>query len=165
MRIFLACACVLVVAACSGSSSGTPGGTTGSATVHGTLLGKTFVPVDAAWYSQNGLLNIVLYDAPGACADLTTNTVHPSSNALTFSIPDATVGMTYGGPSVQFAEFDATCNSPAGESGSGMITVTAANASSVSGTFSFTLNADTVTGSFIAPKCAGPPGTGPQMCR
>jgi hypothetical protein len=35
----------------------------------------------------------------------------------------------------------------------------------VSGTFSFSLNADFVTGSFVAPSCAGAPGTGGQICR
>jgi hypothetical protein len=149
----------------SGSSGGSFGGPGGSATVRGTLLGKTFTPVDAASYVDHALVSVVFYDAPGVCGDLVANAIKPNSSALTFSIPDATVGMTYRGPSVQFAEFDATCNSPAGESGSGTVTITAAGATSVSGNFSFMLNSDSVTGSFIAPTCAGAPGTGAQICR
>jgi hypothetical protein len=66
---------------------------------------------------------------------------------------------------VQFAEFDATCNSPNGESGSGTVTITSASGSSLSGTYSFTLNADSISGSFVAPNCVGAPGTGQQMCK
>jgi hypothetical protein len=165
MRMFLVVASVVYLLAACGSPGGATTAASGEATVHGTLLGKTFTPVDATSYTQDALVYFVLSDAPGACGDLVANTVKASSSALFFYLPDVTVGMTYGGPSVQFAEFDATCNSPAGESGSGTVTITAASATSVSGTFAFSLNSYSVTGTFVAPNCAGAPGAGAQVCR
>ena len=165
MRTFFVAASVVVLLAACGSPSGATAAASGSVTVHGTLLGKTFTPVDVTSYTQDALVYFVISDAPGVCADLVASTVKASSSTLFFYIPDVTVGMTYGGRSVQFAEFDATCNSPAGESGSGTVTITAASATSVRGTFAFTLNSDSVTGTFVAPSCAGPPGTGAQVCR
>jgi hypothetical protein len=128
-------------------------------------LGKTFTPADAASYSTNGAVTVVLYDASGVCGELKDNAVKPNSSALVFTLPGAAGGMTYTGVEVQFAEFDASCNSPAGESGSGKVTITAASASSVSGSFVVNLNADSVTGNFVAPTCAGAPGSGAQSCK
>jgi hypothetical protein len=148
-----------VVAACSGSGSGPA--SAGSASVSGTLLGKTFTPVDAASFISGGMVTVVLYDAPGLCTELVANGIKANSNALVFNLPSAAAGM-YSAVNVQFAEYDSTCNSPAGESGSGTVTIT--SASSISGTYSFFLNADTVTGNFVAPNCAGAPGSAQQTC-
>ncbi len=151
----------------SGSSGNGSGGALGSATVNGTLGGKTLTPVDAAsYYSTDALEHVILYDAPGACGDyLLGNTVRRNSSVLLFYMQDATVGHTYQNTNVAFAEFDGTCNSPPGVVGSGTVTLTAVSASSMSGDFSFTLNSDTITGSFVAPTCAGAPGTGAATCR
>jgi hypothetical protein len=136
--------------------------------VSGTLLGKAFTPVEAASYEvsvEAGVgFTVVLYDAPGLCSELATNGIKANSNALVIDLPGAASGMTYSGVSVQFTEFGATCNSPNGESGSGTVTITSASADSLSGTYSFALNADSITGNFIAPNCAGAPGSGTQTC-
>jgi hypothetical protein len=166
MRESFACACALacLFAGCSSPSGGSAAGSHGSGSVGGTLLGKTFTPVDAASYAAGGMVTVVLTDAAGACSDLVQNAVTRSSSALVITLPAAASGATYASAEVQFAVFDASCNSPAGESGTGSVTITAASATSVSGTFSLTLNADSVTGSFVAPTCAGAPGTGKQVC-
>jgi hypothetical protein len=163
MKRLLVCGIAYLVTGCS-SPSGPSAGASGSGSVHGPLLGKTFTPVDAASYSSNGMVTVVLVDASGICGELVMNGVKPNSSALVFTLPAAVSG-TYKSVPVQFAEFDATCNSPNGESGSGSVTVTAASASSLSGSFSFSLNADSITGSFVAPTCAGAPGTGAQVCK
>jgi hypothetical protein len=162
-KVSLACTCVCLTAAC-GSPSGGSAGAGGSASVSGTLLGKTFAATDAASYSSGGSVTVVLSDAAGVCSEVETSGVKPGSSALAITLPVATASVTtYTAVEVQFAEFDATCNSPAGESGSGSVTITAATASSLSGTFSFYLNADTITGSFVAPTCT--PGTGAPVCK
>ena len=160
-KVSLVCACACLAAAC-GSPSGGSAGAGGSGSVSGTLLGKTFAAADAASYSGGGGVTVVLSDAPGVCSEVETNGVKPGSSALVFTLPAAASGTTYAAVEVQFAEFDGTCNSPAGESGSGSVTITPATASSLSGTFSFTLNADSITGSFVAPTCT--PGTGAPVC-
>jgi hypothetical protein len=161
---FLALGSVCVLVGC-GSPSGGSAGVSGSARVSGQLLGKTFAPVDAASYEDSGAFSFVLYDERGVCAELMANTVKANSSAVVFTVPDVTVGKTFPDVNAQFAEFDASCNSPAGESGYGSVTITASDAASVSGTFSFTLNGDTISGGFVAPTCANvAAGSGPQIC-
>jgi hypothetical protein len=161
VRPLLVCGIAFVLAGCSSPSGPS---TAGSGSVQGTLLGKAFTPVDAASLTANGMVTVVLYDASGLCGELTTNGVKPNSSALSFVLPTAASG-TYNSVNVQFVEFDATCNSPAGESGSGSVTVTASSASSLSGKFLFMLNSDLIAGSFVAPTCTGVPGTGPKVCK
>jgi hypothetical protein len=156
---------LLALAGCGGPGGGTSS-STGSGTLRGTLLGKTFTPVDAAFYpSPIGGPEVVLSDAPGLCNEIVTKAIPANSAVLVFDLPGAVGGMTYSSVSVQFQEYDAACAPSANESGSGSVTLTAASARSVSGTFSFTLKADTITGSFVAPNCPGGPGTGAQSCR
>jgi hypothetical protein len=122
--------------------------------------------VDAAsYYGADALFHFIFYDATGVCGDyLLGRNVRRNSSVLLFYIQDATVGYAYQNTDVAFAQFDATCNSPSGVVGSGTVTLTAVSASSISGDFSFTLNADTITGSFVAPTCAGAPGTHAGTC-
>jgi hypothetical protein len=145
-----------------GSSSG---GGLGSATVNGTIGGKTFTPVDAAsYYGDDALFHFIFYDAPGVCGDyLLGGNARRNSSVLLFTIQDATVGRPEGSD-VAFVQLDATCHAPSGVEGSGPVTLTAVSASSISGDFSFTLNTDTITGSFVAPTCAGAPGTHAGIC-
>jgi hypothetical protein len=121
--------------------------------------------VDAASYSADGAYWIVLYTAPLSCSDIATSAVTPNTSSLVLRLPSAPAAMTYSGVEVQFSEFDGTCNASNGESGSGTVTLTAASASSVSGTFQLYLNADTITGSFVAPTCAVDAGTGATTCK
>jgi hypothetical protein len=118
--------------------------------------------VDAAFYPYDTGIAVILYDAPGLCSDLAANAIKANSSDLVLFVPASAPG-TYAGVNVQYAEYDATCNSPSGESGSGTVTITASSASSVSGSFSLSLNSDTVMGTFVAPDC--PQGSGASSCR
>jgi hypothetical protein len=153
MRLTVPAWASLCLFAC-GTSTSAPPGSSGSGSVSGTLLGKTFSAVDAASFTNSGTVTVVLSDASGICGDLMATAVKPNSSALVISLPGAVNGMKYTGVNVQFAEFDATCNSPSGESGSGTVTITAASANALSGTFALFLNSDSITGSFVAPTCA-----------
>jgi hypothetical protein len=157
----------LCLLACGTSTSSSPPGSpgSGSGSVSGTLLGKTFTPKDAASVTNGGTVTVVLADASGICSDLMSTAVTANSSALVMMLPAAVSGMKYSGVNVQFAEFDATCNSPSGESGSGTVTITSANAGSISGTFAFSLNSDSITGSFVAPTCAPGSSDAAQTCR
>jgi hypothetical protein len=123
--------------------------------------------VDAAsYYGDDALFHFIFYDAPGVCGEyLLGGSVRRNSSVLLFYIQDATVGHTYQNTDVAFAQFDATCNAPPGVVGSGTVTLTAVSASSISGDFSFMLNTDTISGSFVAPTCAGTPGTHAGSCQ
>lgn len=163
MKFWSIAASLFVAAACSGSSGG--GGTAaGSGSVSGTLLGKSFATADAASYATSTGIRIVLYDAPGLCGYLKSNAVKANSSSIVIDISSPNAG-SYPGSNVQYAQFDATCNSPMGESGSGTVEITSTDANMISGTFRLTLNSDSITGSFFAPICMGAPGSGPQSCR
>jgi hypothetical protein len=165
MRFWSIAASLLFVAACSGPGSGGSGAAAaGSGSVSGTLLGKSFSTADAASYMTSTGVRIVLYDAAGICSDLKTNAVKANSSDLIIDLSSPNMG-SHAGVQVQYAQFDATCNSPAGESGSGTVDVTSSDANMIAGTFHVSLNGDMVTGSFVAPTCAGAPGTGAQSCR
>ncbi len=165
MRFWWIAGSIFVVTACSGSSGGGAAATAaGSGSVSGTLLGKSFSAADAASYMTSTGVRIVLYDAAGICGDLRTNAVKANSSDIILDLSSPNTG-SYAGVQVQYAQFDATCKSPAGESGSGTVEVTSSDANMVAGTFHVSLNRDTVTGSFVAPTCAGAPGTGAQSCR
>jgi hypothetical protein len=72
-------------------------------------------------------------------------------NTTSFAVGTVSVGANL---DVQYATYDATCNSPAGESAtSGSVTITSVDTCKVVGTFDVTLNTDHVTGSFTAPNC------------
>jgi hypothetical protein len=130
-----------------------------SGTVSGTLLGTTLNVKDVASSSGNGVF-VAFADFTGLCAVFQANNNKANSNGLVFDFLNATTFSTgtFTVPAqvdVQFATYDATCNSPQGESGSsGSVTVTSVDACKVVGTFDVTLNTDHVTGSFTAPNCA-----------
>ncbi|MGH7439581.1 MAG: hypothetical protein ACRENE_28155, partial [Polyangiaceae bacterium] len=86
-------------------------------------------------------------------------------SALSFILPAPASAVTYASVHVQFAEFDATCNSPAGESGMGTVDLTGVGAGSLKGTFSFSLNGDTITGNFDAPTCDVPTTPTASTCK
>lgn len=132
--------------------------TAGSGTVTGTLLGNTLAAKDAISSSANGTSFIAITDYTSTCAD-GLNNLKANSSALLFDFPATptlSVGTVNVGAAVDvaYATYNATCNSPTGESSTGgSVTITAVTACSVQGTFDVTLNTDHVTGSFTAPVC------------
>jgi hypothetical protein len=144
----------MLVAACSGGD--------GAGTVNGTLQGLSFSVGDAISLTRNGH-EIAITDYGGACT--TANSVKANSNVLVFFFAATAFATgTYavggnGGVSVQYAHYDATCNSPNGESAtSGSVVITGITDSGVSGTFDVTFATDHITGTFDASTCT-PPGT------
>jgi hypothetical protein len=155
-------ATLMVGAGCNAGPAG------GEATMTGTLLGKSFTPVDAvsATNTTGGTTTttIVFTDFAGACDMLQGDVIGGSSDILsftftgssplgtgTFSVTAPTRGTTAEG---HFAEFT-VCGSTAAESTSaGTITVTGVDSSGITGTFDLTFESDHVTGTFTAPTCA-----------
>ncbi len=129
----------------------------GSGTVTGTLLGNTLAAKDAISSLGGGTPYVVVTDFSGACA--LGNNLKANSSGLLFDFLTSssfTVGTVNVGAAldVQYATYDATCNSPTGESStSGSVTITSVDSCKVVGTFDVTLNNDHVTGSFTAPNC------------
>jgi hypothetical protein len=153
----------LGAAACKGAPS-TPDAncaSAGSATVTGTFLGAAFTAKDAIVF--RGTSNVIAFtDYAGACA--LANAQKANSQVISFDLFTAPVAVgTVSGAAldVQYATFDATCNSPSGESGTGSVTITAIDAcGAATGTFDVTLNGDHATGSFAAAACSPPTATG-----
>jgi hypothetical protein len=143
----------LSLAAC-GSQTGTAADGGGGASVSGTLAGKPFTATDLDCYDCLGGVNFVTM-RDGAGSLCSGNAVEANSSVILFNFGTANPGSTYGAP-VDYLVFDGACNQVTHESGTGTVTVSAASASSVSGTFSVTLDAGTVSGDFVAPICAQP---------
>jgi hypothetical protein len=150
MRWLLVCGS-LCFAAC-GSPNGSPADGGGGGSVSGTLLGKPFTAKDVACYDcKDGLNYVIMRDGAGSVCR--GNAVKANSSVILFNFGTATAGSRYDSAPVDFLAFDAVCNQVAHESGSGTVRVSAASASSVSGTFSIKLDAGTVSGDFVAPIC------------
>lgn len=193
MRSFLV-ACLVLSAACSSTpqkgDAGTDGGTgtdassdggatdapasdsaggcgNAAAVVNGTMLGVTLSAKDAT-YAPGSSNFVILGDFTGICA--LGNDLKASSNVLVFDFygtaPAPGTIQVGAALDVQFAEYNQTCNSPAGESASsGSVTITKADSCGVEGTFDVTLNSDHVTGSFTAPTCSLQPDGGASACK
>jgi hypothetical protein len=155
-------------------SDGNSCNVTASASVTGTLLGKTLGAQDAVTFSAHTTqyeVVVGITDYKGACG--LGNDVKANSNVLAIiyqgatALVPATIDIAQTNTmSVQFTEFDGTCQSPAGESASaGTITFTRVDDCAVTGTFDLTFNTDHVTGSFAAPVCADSPDGGPSSCK
>jgi len=177
MRLFtavtvLAVSCGLL--ACSSSSSGSP--STGNAQITGTLGSPTpFAPADAIAYRGNtgASYRIELTDYAGACAAAKSAVTKGGASTVSILLPNVVAGTTYpidavhaeSGTNVSFDTHNPDCTSgpPGGPATGGHVTITAANETSFSGTFELTFDVttskstekDTITGSFVAPICAG----------
>ncbi len=116
--------------------------------------------------------DVVLADFANICGILSSNALKANSNVLDFhySAKTALVAGNYpaqtGPLDAQYANYDATCNSPKGESASGgMVTITQIDSTQIVGSLDLTFNTDHVTGSFTAPVCvttSGGPGASCQ---
>jgi hypothetical protein len=132
MRWVLVCGS-LCFPAC-GSPSGAPADGGGGGSVSGTLLGKLFTAKDVDCYDcKDGLNYVIMRDGAGSVC--LGNAIKANSSVIVFNFGSATAGSTYESAPVDFLAFDDVCNQVAHESGSGTVTVSAASASSVSGTF------------------------------
>lgn len=134
----------------------------GSGSVTGTLLGATVAVKDAIVLRGSSNF-IALTDYAGACA--LANAAKANSSVLSFDFFAApfAVGTVDVGAAldVQYASFDATCNSSAGESSTGgSVTITNVTPCGIEATYDVTLNNDHVTGSFTAANCSPPQMTG-----
>jgi len=192
-RAFLFGVSMLSIVACSGGGSGSSGGSgstsgstttgssgstsgtsSGSATLTGTILGSSFTPEDAISEVGSNSTFVILTSFSAVCAVAMSdpNATKANSSNLVFDFyGDATVG-TFSVPNqmdIQFAHFDATCNSPSGESASGgTVTVTQVNATEIDGTFDLFMDSATtghITGTFSAPSCAAAESDGGVDCR
>jgi hypothetical protein len=94
---------------------------------------------------------VVMRDGAGSVCHGTA--LEANSTVVLFNFGTANPGSTYSSSPVNCLAFDGACNQVAAEMGTGTVTVTAASASSVSSTFSVTLDAGTVSGDFVAPIC------------
>lgn len=166
----LAISCELL--ACSSSSSSTG---SGNVEVMGTLgTTPSFVPAEAIAYGAGGArFGIELSDHAGACVEAQSAVTKGGAASVSILLPDAVAGKTYPvdaeqretGTYVSFDTFNPDCTSapPGGYATGGHVTITAANEGFLSGTFELTFNVitstsgeiDTITGSFVAPICAG----------
>lgn len=165
------------IAAESSSDAPSDGSTcnvTAAASVTGTLLGKTLNAQDSiAFESHTTQYEVVvgITDYKGACG--LGNDVKANSNVMAIiylgSTPlvPATIDIAQTNTmSIQFTEFDGTCQSPAGESASsGTVTFTRVDECGVAGSFDLTFNSDHVTGLFSAPVCAAAPDGGTSNCK
>jgi hypothetical protein len=145
-----------------------------SATINGTFLGQTLSPKDAiAFQTHPSQYEVVVgvTDYAGACGF--GNDVKASSNVFAIiyqsntPLVPATIDLSNTNVLfVQYTQFDATCNSPQGESASsGTVTFSTVDACGVTGSFDVTLNSDHVTGTFSAPTCADTPDGGASACK
>ncbi len=141
----------------------------GSATVTGTLLGNTLAAKDSISNPGNGTPYVIITDYANACS-VGLNNIKKNSSGLLFDFLTTStiaVGTVNVGADldVQYATYDATCQSNTGESStSGSVTITKADSCAIQGTFDVTLSNDHVTGSFTAPNCASPPSDAGQGC-
>jgi hypothetical protein len=143
----------LGLAAC-GDSGGSPGGVGKGLPVSGSFLGRSFTAKDAACNNcGHGLTYVTLSDGAGSFCGGTAATANVSLVLFNFGTPH--VGQTSSAV-VDFVTLDPTCMQLGGDHGDGTVTVTAADATSVSGHLSATLDAGTVSGDFVAPFCATP---------
>jgi hypothetical protein len=147
----------LCLASCGSSSSGAPAGGAGAQSISGTLLGKPFKATDAACTDCGGGINYVTISS-GTGSLCGGTAALAGSSLILFNFGTANVGATYSSAPANLVVFDAACNQVAQEQGTGTVTVTGASGSSLSGHFSVTLNAGTVSGDFVAPFCPGPRG-------
>ncbi|MBS2030982.1 MAG: hypothetical protein JST54_23975 [Deltaproteobacteria bacterium] len=158
-----------------GSSGGSTSGTSaGSATVTGTILGASFTPQDAISEVSSSSTFVVLTSYSGVCALAMAdpNASKANSSTLVFDFSGGATARAFSAPNdvdAQFANFDATCGSPSGESASGgTVTVTRADATGIDGTFDLFMDSATtghITGTFSAPTCAAPASDGGFSCR
>ncbi len=148
---------------------------TASGTITGTFLGNTLTPKDALSNqskvgSQYEVI-VAIADFTGVCA--LGNDTKASSNVLSFVYSDttplaaATLDLSKTNVlSVQYAQFNATCQSSQGESASsGTVTFTKVDSCGIVGTFDLTFNTDHVTGSFSAPTCGNVADGGAGTCK
>jgi hypothetical protein len=143
----------LGLAAC-GQSGGSSGGVGTGLPVSGSFLGRSFTAKDVACNNcGHGLTYVTLSDGAGSfCGG---NAVTANASLVLFNFGTPHVGQTSNAV-VDFVTFDPTCTQLGGAHGDGMVTTTAADATSVSGHFSATLDAGAVSGDFVAPFCATP---------
>jgi len=156
------------------ASDGSSCNVTAAASVTGTFLGKTLNAQDSlAFETHTTQYEVVVgvTDYKGACG--LGNDVKANSNVMAIvyqgatALVPATIDIAQTNTmSVQFTEFDGTCQSPAGESASsGTITFTRVDDCAVTGSFDLMFNADHVTGTFAAPVCAAAPDGGGSSCK
>jgi hypothetical protein len=138
----------------------------GSASLTGTFLGNSLVPQDAIAWRQASAATVVLADFANVCS-YGTEDLKANSNILSFDIANAqlaagtTIQVGSSGLDPQYANFDASCGSPEGESAeSGSVTITKVDGCAVTGTFDFIFSIDHVSGSFTAADCAPAVTTG-----
>ena len=145
----------------------------GKCSVSGTLLGSSFDAQDCTIFTTGHAgayaTDLVITDFSGACGVVAENSVKAHSKVIdahfggVSSLTTGTYAVGSNGIDAQFVTFDATCNSPTGESGGGTILVTQASPS-ISGTFDLYFNADHVTGSFDVTSCSPAPTDGAVPC-
>jgi hypothetical protein len=163
-----------LVAACGGDPKSGPGSTctdAGTASVSGTLLGNAFAARDAVAFPTGASSGfIIVTDFSGACTYVGTTDAKASSNVISFDFAKTAIAAgTFDTTSVevQYAQFDAKCSSPQGESASsGSVTISSADSKTVTGTFDLVFSSDHVTGSFTAPLLAqAATSSAPSVCR
>jgi hypothetical protein len=124
------------------------------ASIRGTVLGTPFNGTDAMCTNcGHGLNYVTVHDGAGSLCG--GNAFLANSHYVLFNFGTANVGQTYTAP-VDFVAVDGACKGVADVTGNGEVTVTGADANSVSGHFSATVGSNTVSGDFVAPMCAGP---------
>lgn len=146
-----------------------------SATLTGTMLGQTLTPKDAVSFEAHTTeyeAVVVITDFTGTCAlgnDFKKNSNVLSMVYLSSSTPLTPAKFDLAQSTVwdaQYAQYDATCNSPQGESSTGgTITITSVDACGITGSYDLTLNSDHVTGAFTAPSCNNPSDGGTGACQ
>ena len=146
-----------------------------SATLTGTMLGQTLTPKDAVSFQAHTTQYeavVAITDFTGTCA--LGNDFKASSNVLsmvylsnTTPLVPAKFDLTQSSVwDAQYAQYDATCQSPQGESStSGTITITSVDACGIVGSYDLMLNNDHVTGTFTAPNCDNPADGGAAGCK
>ncbi len=136
-------------------------------TVTGSFLGAPLIVADCVSTvvatPSGTTTDVVIVDFASVCGYVHRDALHGGSKVLDVHFSGAAVTPgTYDTPtgpvSVQFANYDATCGSPSGESASsGTVTITRNDGTGIVGSFDVMLNADHATGTFNAPPCT--PGT------
>lgn len=165
---------VLMVALCAACGSSTSSSTTGSGTLSGNVGGMGFTIADAAFsvVANSNVLNIVLSETAGICADAQLAASNPNAPAAQASATTSggVVLLSVGGftaynpntftvdNNVVKAEYAALQNTNfvLANATSGNVVVSAASTSKITGTYNLIFGADsnaTVSGTFSAGNC------------
>lgn len=161
-----------------------PPAPSGAATVSGPFGGKTLAVKDVFAFQDPTTvdagtrqdLTVKITDYLGACGLAMANDSHKANASYlklevkqlsaspigpgTYPIESSTDAGTNGYAEASFKIYDAACAVTSTKASAGSITIGAASASEVTGTFQLTIGADVVSGSFTAPVCAGASGSG-----